>query len=161
LTNQNEVRIVQFIGNEQPKGEIEMAISAKIDFSKINLTGRDLEIAKACIGRDGGLRSSKPKDGEAAYVWRMVAFSLSNNRKHWCMPVTAEFDLPEQYWAPDAKFRLEHGIEAYETERSNRHEARRARVKELKAIEDAIINSVPRQEWYGVRRWAKAFGVIG
>jgi hypothetical protein len=119
-----------------------MATSAKIDFSKINLSGRDLEIAKACIGRDGGLRSSKPKDGEAAYVWRMAAFTISTNPKHHCMPVTAEFDLPEQYWGP------------------GRSDARHARIKELDVIEMALVDAVPKEQWYGVRRWAGALGLV-
>jgi hypothetical protein len=114
-----------------------------IDLSKTDLTGRDLEIAKKVLGRSNRLRSSKPKDdGEAAYVWRMCAFLISTNRQHWSMPVTADFDLPYPYWDRDDV----HGAA----------EKRRARCAELKKIEDAIVNTVPKEEWHGVRRWARA-----
>ena len=116
-----------------------------IDISKLNLSGRDLEIAKKLLGRGSRLRTSKPKDdGEAAYVWRMVAFQCSTNPQHWCMPMTADFDMPEEYW-----------------DRNDIHGAakkRRARTEELKKIEDAIMENIPKSEWHGVRRWARALG---
>ena len=101
------------------------------------------------VGRGGRLRASKPpvsKDdptsGEAAYVWRMVAFQVSPNGKHHCMPCTADFDLPTIYWD--------------RTDPSS-HDRRRARIKELDAVVDAIVNTVPKNEWHGIRRWSRAF----
>lgn len=41
-----------------------------------------------------GLRTAKPKDGFAAYVWRMVRFHSGIDMR---MPVTCEFDL--SIWA--------------------------------------------------------------
>ena len=55
----------------------------------------------------GKLRSSKPKFDYAkkndedelkamsAYVWRMVAFYCSPKGQHHCMPVMANYDIPE------------------------------------------------------------------
>lgn len=137
-----------------------MATSFKIDLTKTSLAGRDLEIAQACIGRDGGLRSSKPTDGEAAYVWRMAAFQISTNSKHWCMPITADFGLPAQYWGPDREQRKvmihEEVSDAIRVAADRRH----ARCKELQKIADAICDTVPKDKWHGVMRWAKAFGAI-
>ena len=36
---------------------------------------------------------SDATQGRVAYVWRMVAFQISPNPKHQCMPCTAEFGL--------------------------------------------------------------------
>lgn len=113
-----------------------------VDLSLTKLSGRDLEIAKGCLNKNA-LRASKPqKDGESAYVWRHVAFSISPHSQHWCMPCTSDFDLPhDPYWI------------------QGNGDIRRARTKELDKIVDAIVNVVPRQQWYGVNRWARAFGL--
>jgi hypothetical protein len=61
------------------------------------------ETAKAYLplltNKQGNLRATKPNDGNAAYVWRMVAFSLSTNPRHHCMPMTADFgvSVPDDY----------------------------------------------------------------
>lgn len=87
-------------------------------------------------GRGGRLRSSKPKgDGEAAYVWRMVAFQISPVGAHQCMPVTADFDIKERDY-----------------------KARRAITNQLDEVVKQIVDGVPRDQWYGVRRWGRAFG---
>ena len=105
-------------------------------------------IAKAITvtrGKPGQLRASKPKvkdsdpiTGKAAYVWRMVCFLISPKGQHHCMPITADFDLPafvDGKWSSAAA---------------------RDMSKVLKPLEDAIVNSVPKTEWYGVRSWASA-----
>ena len=118
----------------------------KIDLTVTSLTGRDLEIALGCLNK-GALRASKPiSDGESKYVWRHVAFSVSPNAKHQCMPMSADFDLPEQYW---------------DREVENYHEKRRARIKELDLIVDAMVKAVPPSQWYGVSRWRRALGATG
>lgn len=119
------------------------------------LVGEDLEIAKLIIGRGGRLRSSKPqlKDDlhrEASYVWRMVAFHLSNRHEHHCMPVMADFDLPNKYWGS--------GNLRDQEEISRCADLRRARVKELDAIVDKIVKSVPAHMQPGTMRWARALG---
>ena len=108
-----------------------------------NLSETDLNIAKHIIGRNGALRSSKPKHGEAAYVWRMVAFSISTNPQHHCMPMGADFDIDIK----DANGRWD--IKAV-----------RNRTKELDVLVNSIVNNVPKSQWNGVIRWGQAFGMI-
>lgn len=93
----------------------------------------------------GSLRSSKPKNGEAAYVWRMVAFQVSPISQHQCMPVTADFDMPARYWDRKAD--------------PDCHNKRRDRTKELDQLVDALVNTVNKRQWHGVHRWAHALGV--
>lgn len=126
-----------------------------IDLSKTDLAGRDLEIAQACLNK-GRLRSTKPKDGEAAYVWRMVAFMISPNRTHQCMPMTADFDMPKEYWGPVPSVR----DEAYYEAVSAAAERRRARCKELDKIVDKMVDTVDKNQWHGVHTWGRAFGVL-
>lgn len=117
-----------------------------IDLSKSGLTGRDLEIAQRCLRRDGTLRASKPdpkKDGEAAYVWRLVAYYISPNPKHHCNPCSHDFDLPDIYWKGEGA-----------------RERRRAREAELKTVIDAMCDCVPKTQWHGVRRWGRALGAL-
>ena len=104
----------------------------------------------------GKLRASKPKTpkmyqttaghfvhydeegsikGEAAYVWRMIAFQVSPKSVHHCMPMTASFDMSGEY--------------------SVRHK----RTDELDVIVEKIVKSVPMENWHGVNRWGKAFGM--
>jgi len=123
-------------------------------------------IAKAIIGRGGRIRASKPTlprkvrkaapdtvtgsryvyaddagrlAGQAAYVWRMVAFQVSPHAEHQCMPVTATFYLEDQ----------------------GSYEADRAEEKRLDEIAKAIVDLIPPREWHGIQRWGRAFGVIG
>jgi len=91
------------------------------------------------------LRASKPKvdrrdpeSGKAAYVWRMVVFMVSPRPRHHCMPVCAEFDLPERDY-----------------------DRRRELVKELDALVDKIVDAVDPREWHGAIRWGQAYGLIG
>lgn len=83
------------------------------------------------------LRASKPQKatGEQKYMWRMVAFYMSRNPVHHCMPVCASFDLEGSF------------------------DDRRATEKRLKIIEDEIVNAQPKENQFGLRRWANAFGV--
>jgi hypothetical protein len=89
--------------------------------------------------RTGELRATKPDNrgdlinGRAAYVWRNVMFYVSKNPKHWCMPITAEFYLGRDDW-------------------ENRYEI----IKVLDEFVDRIVNSFPKSEWYGIRRWHNA-----
>ncbi len=75
--------------------------------------------------------------GKTAYVWRMVAFYVSPHPQHQCMPVTADFDLP-----------------------AINHQDRRNQAKELDILVDKVTNLIPKSQWHGVTRWAKAFGAI-
>lgn len=93
------------------------------------------------VKRNGEIKKSKPAidannqdTGYAAYVWRNVVFLVSSNPKHQCMPVCANFDM------------IEHGNE------------RRELCKRLDKLVDLIVDAVPKSEWHGVHRWARAFG---
>jgi hypothetical protein len=131
-----------------------------IDLNKvIGLTDEERALAAGIINKQTGcLRASKPKvtfrrtgkydqfgnaevdadliteGGDTAYIWRMVAFFTSSNRQHQCMPCTADFDL------------------------NGNTAERMARAKYLDTIVDRIVDSIPKNEWHGVRRWAHAFG---
>jgi hypothetical protein len=139
----------------------------KIDLEAlIDLTDDELELVKRIINpKTGCLRASKPRvardhpyrsyngeiemiapepvSGKAAYLWRMVAFAISPIGQHHCMPVTAEWDLPVQ---PDG----EHDFDA-----------RRAMAKELDALTDKVIKTVPLNQHYGTIRWGRALGYLG
>lgn len=122
----------------------------QINLEAINLSPSDMEIVNACLGRANRLRSAKPKEnGYAAYVWRLVAFQISNNSQHHCMPMTADFDMPQEYWG--------RGEDGSCTESANK---RRAKCKELDMIVDVMVNSVPKSQWKGVIRWGRAFGAL-
>lgn len=93
----------------------------------------------------GCLRASKPSPsvgpkfgldaGEVQYVWRMVAFFISSNPQHHCMPVCADFYLPYADY-----------------------QQRRQRSKELDLLVDAIVDTVAPANWHGVARWSRALG---
>jgi hypothetical protein len=106
-----------------------------LDIASLSLSDEHLAIALKCLNK-GVLRATKPKtdDGYAAYVWRNICFSVSQNPKHWCMPVCADMDMKEVY------------------------KDRRNKCKELDILVNNIINLYPKNEWYGVTRWARAMG---
>ena len=153
-----------------------MAIS--VSLSSVD---RAVPYIKEITGRDGTLRSSKPRDGNAAYVWRMVAFQISSNYRHHCMPVTADFGVtvPADFQIEmpaglletavartsgnpnDVKFVLEHAptIEEYHRLNWTKYERRLHYIKTvLDPICDHITNAIPLEFHFGTRRWTKALG---
>ena len=90
------------------------------------------------------LMATRPKNlaGADQYVWRMVALYLSKRPAHQCMPVCADFPLFDD---PASGYK----------EMDFRERA--AYRKSLDEIADTIVNAVPKSEWHGVNRWAKAF----
>ncbi len=73
---------------------------------------------------------------KAAYTWRMVAFAVSPNPKHHCMPVMAFCDLDGS--SDDRKL-----IE-----------------KALDEFAERIIRSIPFAQQHGTIRWGRALGYI-
>ena len=108
-----------------------------IDLLTIDLTDEERVIATQVVKRNGVMYSSKPKkaSGDAKYVWRMLAFFVSQNPQHQCIPVTADWDLD---------------IDSYDE--------RRARAKELDTLVEKLENTIPIWERHGVLRWGRALG---
>jgi hypothetical protein len=92
----------------------------KIDLASIDLSAEERQIAERILNK-GELRASKP--------------TIRPIGKHQCLPVTADFDLPE-----------------------NDYHKRRALAKELDKLVDKIVAAVPKSQWHGIRRWSRAFG---
>lgn len=80
------------------------------------------------------LRYPNDKTGKTAYLWRMVAFHVSPISQHQCLPIMANLDLPGNY---DESVAL---------------------AKEMDVIVNKIIDAMPRKEWQGINRWARALG---
>jgi len=110
-----------------------------IDLDIIGMSNDERELAVKILGRENRIRSSKPKDGEAAYLWRMVAFDISPKRQHHCMPMMADCDMAtDVYWG---------------TPENN--ERRRIRFQELDDWAQRITKSVPVNERHGLVTWAR------
>ena len=140
------------------------------------------------ITNKGFLRASKPKDGNAAYVWRMVGFYTSSDSKLQCMPICADWDVkvPADYHveAPtdwlvskcaetakasetnydgNAGFCIKEGgsVDGYHRQYWTKYGRRKHYIKtQLDPIVDEITNSVPLRSQYGVMRWGAALGAI-
>jgi len=132
---------------------------------KSNLTDAEKKIARricATRGKNtGNLRTSKPpikriehenplgyypiweiKNGEAAFVWRHVAFMISENHRHHCMPVMAFCDLTDGVQKEDGAWIKRSREEQKEYE------------KKLMDLAGKIVDLVNPLRWNGVRRWA-------
>jgi len=118
-----------------------------------DLTDEERKLVEGIIATQGinkgCLRASAPNDpvrrptapqGDVKYVWRMVAFQVSRNPQHWCMPVCADFDI-------DSPLRGVEGV---------RYRAARAKV--LDNLVDRIVNTIPKEQWHGINRWR---GILG
>lgn len=130
-----------------------------LDTLKNTLTSQEFELVEGIISSQGKnkgrLRASKPKvkrddtifveidgqqvkaskSGVTAYVWRMVAFEASAIPQHHCMPVTADWDL-----------NIPH------------HTIRRAAAVYLDTVADAVLDTVPVNNRYGLLSWGRALG---
>ncbi len=132
----------------------------KIDFAKMNSLLMQLDpqydvyefkgITRYLFKKDGTVRATKPKvdknnpiTGKAAYVWRMLVFAVSPKPQHQCMPCTADFDLP-----------------AYDENGKWSSKIARSMSKDLQPLEDLLLECIDKRQWFGVQRWARAFGVI-
>ena len=91
-------------------------------------------------GNTGELKVARPKTnredyitGRAAYVWRMVAFFVSDKPQHHCMPIMADMHLHQQDW-----------------------DKRKEITKTLDDFVSRIVDAIPKKDWGGVRRWHQA-----
>jgi hypothetical protein len=77
------------------------------------------------------------------------------------MPVCAEFDLPSipeftgEMWIVTGGFTAE-----YESYLLKKRNYRKNLLALLKIAEDAILSEIPKAEWSGLNRWARAMGQI-
>lgn len=133
-------------------------------------------VSQVFRGKTGQIRATKPKDGRAAYIWRMVVFQVSTNPQHHSMPMTADFDiLPEHYvhrtetyqprLATQAdreavdRWNAEPGGRTWEM--MNRSAKRKAYIQnELDPIVKTIVDQIPPNQWHGVRQWGRALGAV-
>ena len=122
----------------------------KLDTNIADFTQEEKDIVSLVVKKNDVVRATKPKvkddeptSGKAAYVWRMVAFMVSTNPQHHCMPMTADFDLP-----------------AFDTNGKWKHQIAQPMSKELKRVEDAILDAIPKTQWHGAIRWGRAFGQL-
>jgi hypothetical protein len=143
----NFVCFVTLYEQQQELKMIGVMPNIAVAIENANLTPEQTKIAKQMIGRGGKLRVSKPKDGIAAYVWRLTAFYVSPNPQHQCMPCTADFGIPNSV--------CDHYPQTHSFQRRN------AYIKaELEPIINAVVNEVPKEEWHSVRRWGKVLGAV-
>jgi len=98
------------------------------------LSKDDMAIVRRIIREDTWrLRTTRPilresnESRYAAYVWRMVAFLVSPNSKHHCMPTTCFWWLPKN-------------MDKTAMQRLNR-------------LVDEITDTVPANEWWGCLAW--------
>ncbi len=133
----------------------------------LDVTNREQEAQiVARILNKGALRATKPtirkdtaneyNDRCSAYTWRMVAFQISPHPAHHCMPMCAEFDLPD-FGSSGLDWQAKDFGEKLHTA----HAQRRELSTRLDALVDRIVNTVPKSQWHGVTRWAQVFGQAG
>ena len=109
----------------KPKTHKTVAVSAKSPefVGDVDYVYEDLETAT--------------KLGYTAYIWRMVAFSISPKSQHHCMPCTADWSIPGAY--SDIK----------------------EEIKALDELVDIVVKTVKVSEWHGIKRWGQVYGKIG
>ena len=145
-----------------------------MEILKTVLTDTEMEIAMGVVAKRDGvyrLRASKPAKGNGSqqYVWRMVAFVASPVYQHHCMPIGADFYLndsdyahrPEQY-IPRSESESDRETVSKWNQKTwdmmHRGEKKRQYIKqELEPIVDKILETIPKTQWRGAQRWAKAF----
>lgn len=97
--------------------------------------------------RKGDLKTSKPKNGIYAYVWRMARFHSGDDVT---MPMAADYDLSE-------------GIEK-ETGIRVRFfpldDSRKALLDKLDNLSEEVCVKLGRSRDAGLRRWGRALGMI-
>jgi hypothetical protein len=110
----------------------------------INLDGFDATeyaVVRRILDREGYIRRSRPPikmdgdtpeffSGMAAYVWRMVVFTISKTPKHQCLPVMALDYLP-----------------------GRSEDVRQFCQKAADALVDKIVKQIPVSQWHGIARW--------
>jgi hypothetical protein len=145
-----------------------------LEVVKTKLTPEQYNIVSDCFVNRGGnvrLRSSRPNKaaGATQYIWRMIAFIVSPNPQHHCMPIGADFYILDSEYAhrtdeyiPQYRYDSDRETVANWSQKTwdmmHRGEKRKKYVKEeLDPIVDIIVEIIPKNQWYGAKRWSKAF----
>lgn len=133
-----------------------------LDELMMDFTGQERTILRGAFTSRGlkdkttaKLRASKPhkrvttfEQGCTNYVWRMLCFDLCTSHPHYCIPVSADFEL---WW----------GLEAREGEKVKYSDPRR---KELMDKMNELIArfeaQLPPESRKGTIRWGRALGLL-
>lgn len=141
---------------------------------KDTMTAEQWELAAPCFAKSKGalrLRASRPTKAKGAtqYIWRNVAFIVSTNPQHHCMPVGADFYIKDEEFAHRKDKYIpklvtencQQTVDSWNTktwEMMHKSEKRRNYIKqELDPIVDIIIDNIPKSQWRGAHRWNRAF----
>jgi len=132
------------------------------------------DVVKMTGKTPGVIRSTKPRDGRSAYVWRMVAFMVSRNPQHQCMPAMADMYIEDEHIAHRTDRYIPRNATAADRDTVMRwdmepdqrtwrmmHDGARRRnfiKEELDPIVDRIVDHIKKSDWAGVHRWGRALG---
>lgn len=136
------------------------------------------DVVKLTGKAPGTIRSTKPRDGRSAYVWRMVAFMVSRNPQHQCIPAMADMYIEDEHIAhrtdtyqPRLAAPSDHDtIARWDAEPGGRESGRtwvmmnmgerrrRFMKEELDPIVDRIVDHIKKSDWAGIHRWGRALG---
>lgn len=147
LTEEQAARLAQVV--------LDQKIKAKAEYAKYRPEGGIEEVANRFweqvkpTARSGtrAVRPSKPKDGRAAYVWRMLRFHTGEDVH---MPVTADFDMHRDM---EREMGIDWHLMTDEQKRAlyAREETER---KRLDAVVDYILATrFPLRQFRGALRW--------
>jgi hypothetical protein len=123
-----------------------------IDLNSISWSVNEVRVLRRLFKEDLTLRQSRPEivyekvhvDGQvyevperwsgiAAYVWRMIVFTISTRAKHQCLPIMADSYLPVY---PGMTPTLRDAYKQF-----------------AEALADKICSLIPPTEWHGIARW--------
>lgn len=120
-----------------------------IDLNSVTWSVNEVRILRRLFKEDLTLRQSRPEiqyemvngqqvperwSGIAAYVWRMIVFTISTRAQHQCLPVMAVDYLPIYPGMTDTM--------------------RRAIQDFADQTADKICDLIPKSEWHGIARWS-------
>lgn len=140
-----------------------------VDQLKQVLSEKEFEIAQAAFVKRGNtyrLKASKPQqDGPYAYVWRMICYIASPKTQHHCMPVGADFYIrdfdfnhrDDKYIPRDPDCETVKNWDTKTWNMMHKSTQRKNYIKyELDPIVDKVLDTIPKTQWHGAKRWSKA-----
>lgn len=150
--------------------------ACKLDATELAIMRHVLRLTKGSV--IGPLKSSKPKieynltirpgyryptdpSGSAAYVWRMLCFYCVAQHPHCCMPVMADFDIPNDYDEESARAKYADWNDWHKSpEYADCDRLRKEKRVRLDALVDKVLSTIPKDQWGGIIRWGRALGSI-